>query len=548
MVITLTIILAFIVMAACASPGGGQQAGTTPAETAPAQQQQAAAVTTEPDAPRELDVAVVRFGQHVDWDEMTVWQYFEEQTGIQVNWIYVHPDGIQETRNLMVAAGDLPCAFNSFAWTQTEVALYAREGIFLAIDDMLPLYGPNTLAFFERNPEIKQALVMPDGHIYGWPRTQEHFAMGTAMLFRRAWIDELGMGVPGTTDELMAVLTAMGETFDSNIVYSHAGGVGDGLDPYNALRGTLLGAWGLANRGTSVPMDVHPDNPTQVRFWGADPRMREVTGFIRDMFDRNLIDPDSITQDEPQAGAKLNLDPPQVGMVTTTIIGVHLASGGRVGADDEFIGLEMALEGPYGDQMWSSVRQRVFRPANFVITNQVRNFPAAVEMGDFWMCMDNSEVFLWGHYSHYWSWDSPERNFRIRAPWITDDDQGRSYDQMNSTFSSRPGGFWFGVDLENFDPNLSQHVANRAMMPYVPSMVWENFSFTEDEMRVLSTIGVDVNTYFQEANTAFVHGTMSLEDDWDTYIATLENIGLQRVIDVYQAAYDRFLAAGGRSS
>ena len=32
---------------------------------------------------------------------------------------------------------------------------------------------------------------------------------------------------------------------------------------------------------------------------------------------------------------------------------------------------------------------------------------------------------------------------------------------------------------------------------------------------------------------------MSLDNDWDTYLKELENIGLSRLLEIYQAAYDR---------
>ena len=38
----------------------------------------------------------------------------------------------------------------------------------------------------------------------------------------------------------------------------------------------------------------------------------------------------------------------------------------------------------------------------------------------------------------------------------------------------------------------------------------------------------------------FITGVSDVEKDWDSYCATLETMGLQEVLEVYQAAYDRW--------
>ena len=531
-------------------------AGEAATESAATEQTTAAPETTAPQAPEDqektLSVACVRFSQHVDWDQMLVWQKFEEDTGIKVEWIYLNVDGLQETRNLMIATGDIPEAFNGAAWTADEVAKYSREGIFVAIDDYLPQYAPNTVAFYEKNPDIKQALVMPDGLIYGWPRCQENFGLDSTLMFRKAWVDELGIDMPKTPQELMALLLAMKERYDSNMVYSaEKTSWGTTNDLYNILRSVLQGAWGLGNRGSTAfdfnyYFDADPGDPTKVRFWGADPRLKEVNAFMHEMYTNGLIDPDIVTQDAPTWGAKLNLDPPKVGMVTTTVLGVYLEGRDRIGEPDEFVGLDEALTGPYGDQLWASARRRVSRIANFVITNKCKNIPIAVEFADYWMDnAENTELFFYGIEGEYWEWD-PGHTYRIKAEWLTDDPQGRSADQMNSTYTSQPGGFYMGIIPYNYDPAYAQTIAGRAMAPYLPPVVWEQFNYTEDEMQIISTIGSDIRTYFEEANTSFVNGTLDIETQWDTYVSTLYNMGLQRLIDINQATYDRYIAAGGK--
>jgi len=38
----------------------------------------------------------------------------------------------------------------------------------------------------------------------------------------------------------------------------------------------------------------------------------------------------------------------------------------------------------------------------------------------------------------------------------------------------------------------------------------------------------------------FISGVVDIETGWDTYVKTLDQMGLQDVMKVYQAAYDRW--------
>ncbi len=44
-----------------------------------------------------------------------------------------------------------------------------------------------------------------------------------------------------------------------------------------------------------------------------------------------------------------------------------------------------------------------------------------------------------------------------------------------------------------------------------------------------------VSSYFTNCRTQFVTGEMSLDTDWDAYVAQMEEYGLQTIIDEYKA-------------
>ena len=47
-----------------------------------------------------------------------------------------------------------------------------------------------------------------------------------------------------------------------------------------------------------------------------------------------------------------------------------------------------------------------------------------------------------------------------------------------------------------------------------------------------------VDTYADESRVRFIVGDLDLDSDWDSYLAELKNAGLERFIELQQAAYD----------
>ena len=58
----------------------------------------------------------------------------------------------------------------------------------------------------------------------------------------------------------------------------------------------------------------------------------------------------------------------------------------------------------------------------------------------------------------------------------------------------------------------------------------------QDEFNVIST---DLTTYYEEWMGAFLVGEMDVDDDatWEEYLMGLNDIGLERYVEIYNEAY-----------
>ena len=67
--------------------------------------------------------------------------------------------------------------------------------------------------------------------------------------------------------------------------------------------------------------------------------------------------------------------------------------------------------------------------------------------------------------------------------------------------------------------------------------------FTVDENAKIAEYEQDMLTYAQETCLKFMTGELEITDqNWNDYVATMEEMGIYEVIAVYQNAYDQYLA------
>jgi putative aldouronate transport system substrate-binding protein len=61
--------------------------------------------------------------------------------------------------------------------------------------------------------------------------------------------------------------------------------------------------------------------------------------------------------------------------------------------------------------------------------------------------------------------------------------------------------------------------------------------FTEEQEKRISIIESDLNTYIEQMEAKFITGAEAFTK-WDDYVKTIERMGLNELIDIYQVAYD----------
>ncbi len=488
-----------------------------------------------------LDIMVVKGDQQPDWNDIYVWKKYEEMTNIHINWIQISGSERSEKVSTALASGDMPDVFLRCKVSSSDQLLYGEQGLLVDLteNDMLQTYAPNYWAYLSKYADTKASMQYPSGAIYSFPQVNDgaELRVSRKLFFNKNWLENLGLALPTTTDELYNVLKAFKE--------QDANGNGDATDEiplcsadYAAFQDILLGAFGVSNRGQQnqvVDWDTTTNSP---RLIAASEGYKNMLQYMNKLYTEGLVDQELFTMDSANFLTKAQDD--RIGCFGNT----NLAS---VPSDtnDNWVGIEEALEGPNGDKLWAPVRAHFHSTGAAVITSSNEHVAETLQWLDyFW----SNEGNLFYHYGD------------VGTTCVANEDG--SYDWTEEIYAKITGSATFDEVVSAYTPYVGGNnpvvevwpyfgggetqpipaATARNLFEYGTDVYWPSFTFTTEENDQLAAIETDVKKYYESARTEFITGTRSF-DTWDSYIADLNNMGLPKMLEIYGAAIERFESA-----
>jgi putative aldouronate transport system substrate-binding protein len=231
-------------------------------------------------------------------DDWVAYSIIKDKLKITLNLVLVPGDvNEQNTKiNTAAAANDLPDLFfvNRDTWYKL-----VGQGLVAKVDDLLPLMPVRTKTHYS-DPN-RNRIVTLDGAMYGLP-DQGQIPTTDGLVIRKDWLDKLGLAMPKTVDELIAVAKAFTENDPDgngkNDTYGFGAFVENAGVPETGLGrrfDVIMGAFGVA--GTfNVSQDAFGLN---VR----NPSYVDALKAVKAIVDGGYIDPDwpTLKKDEFRA-------------------------------------------------------------------------------------------------------------------------------------------------------------------------------------------------------------------------------------------------------
>lgn len=485
----------------------------------------------------ELDFFVGKSLTNVnsDWNDLMIWNEYEDMTNIDITWEQIPGDSLAEKRNLALAGGELPDVFFASRFTSSDLLKYGTQGAFLPLSDLIDKYAPNFKKLMDENPEIKKAVTFPDGNIYSLPNIYDpeftSLVMNASPWINQKWLDAVGMENPQTTEEFYEFLKAVkGKDMNGNGEIDEAP---FGTYSMSYLTRWLKGAFGVGNRVVSY-IDLDPETK-KARFYPTDDGYKELLQYVNKLYSEGLIQQNIYSIDFNQF-----LTDAQAGKYGSTVWYTPPLEFGEVGKD--FVPAN-ALEGPHGDKLYADVSHPVASLGQFVITSENPNPAATMRWVDHFYSDEGAKFYYMGIEGE--TYEVAEDGSLKYLDKITNSPDGSTLNEELVKYLAWVGSSSPSIIKQPFFQGTESSPyaveAGEILKPYFPEEIWPGqFTYTVEENRDLTALAADIEKYVDEMTDKFIAGEVPFSE-WNTYVKTLEGMGLEDYLAIKQAAYERSL-------
>ncbi len=455
------------------------------------------------------------------------------EAGIEVTWDTILNADWADRKAVLLASGDLPDAFmGSICFVETDIL--TNVGTFIPLDDYIDEYMPNFKAIMESDPTMKALATSADGHIYGLPAKKPcRPTVANQMFINQTWLDNLGLEMPTTYEEFVEVLRAFKEQDanangdpDDEIPFGE--GYADSVMFFCLPFGTTIGA------DNTYSMTIKDGAPVYIP---TSEGYRDGIAWMHDCYAEGLIDPELFTQDDSMRDAKLMSETPIVGCAP------GWTADATFGANASQYAALPALVGPDGNQYISSDPEHWnYSRYEFVITSACEDPGPLLAWADKFYTEDASIQNFYGSFGIGVEKDEEAGTYTVLEP-----QEGMSADTwawVNSLRDFGPKyveeGFNDKVIYAADNGDASKLALDEDLKQYATE-AYPNVSYTEEQLDTLGFLYSDISSYVSTNQATWVTDG-GVDEQWDTYLSTLDQMGYQDFIKIQNDAYDTYKA------
>lgn len=452
--------------------------------------------------PFELSV-LFHYDSQPPEDGSEVVQIIENYTNTKLDVLSVPSSTSAEKFNVTVASGNFPTAIKTFY--ETPVVNAIQTGLFWEIGPYLKDY-PNLSAI---NPLVYDNIKV-DGKVYGIPSVRD-LARNT-IVYRKDWLNELGLPEPTTVDEFYNMLHAFA-TQDPD---------GNGKDD----------TFGLIEYDSLFNMDILAAYFGAPNQWGVEDGQL-IPSFATDayleslQFYRKLFDEKIINQDFPITSRDLwfNMwDSGKAGaMRQITKNGLIRQRGAQKVDPDAEVGLVSLLEGPRGTMIYSERGSNGFFLISKSAVKTEEELKKVLAFFDKLMDKEMADLFNWG--------------IEGRTYTVTDGMAKRVEGEAYSKLISPYNQLAVGDIVKNSTPGVMEplellavemNAENEKAAVADPALTLDSPTNTEK--------GAQLAKIIEDARIKFILGDID-EAGWADAVKEWKDNGGQDIIEEFTAAY-----------
>ena len=383
---------------------------------------------------------------------------------------------------------------------------------------------PNYWSYMQ-DPAVSKQVVNDQGYV---PMLSgiysDYYYTDQGLWVRQDWLDDLGMDKPETLDQFLEML----KSFKSEKGAS---------EPFTLL-GTGVSEPLGATFGTNPNSVVVEDG--QVAYGPVTDGTKEYLKLMNQMYNEGLISSDLVSYTESET------KPPEDVVLTgkTGVFNEDVAATPSYTNNAEGMDLR-ALQAPVqkaGDKLdIGPVAALVSSQYNISVSTACENPEMALQYIDYLFSEEGMVLANWGTEGQTYDVVDGEKVFKDE---ILNDPMGF---QVGLILNICPGF----IRMIDWDVTyLSYNDAQKEAVDIWTSVFASSdmtfpkdyVTYTSDESETIAELESGIETYCEECRLKFIVGDMDIESEWDTYTAAVENMGLAELLEIYQGAYERYMA------
>lgn len=459
------------------------------------------------------------------------WSKWQELTGVKLESMELTKDAF----NLLLVSGDLPdlvyCSVDNIP-----------SGVEMAIEDKViaPItkymeYAPDLAAVVESDEIYRKGVTTTKGDIIGAPfiRGDKYLLTSGGMIIRADWLEELEMESPETPEELYNVLVAFKEEMGAET-------------PLSVTSSDLVWSLvqnGLVTDGFGLPGAGLYQEDGEIHFGFAEPELKEVYTYLNKLYKEGLLDPEFLTIDNTVK--KANIQSGRSGVTYGSVggnLGTWMKEMWETDPEYELTGISPLVSAKGEVARLGGAGLQVTGDCLFM-TTACENPEVAVQFMNYGYTEEGGMFFNYGIEGESYNMVD---GYPTYTEEVMNNSEGKSMQQMLAGYcrSWLSGPFvqqkeymeQFG-SLERQKEALARWTNTELVNHVVPKII-----IAEEDASEYNKIGSEVWTYVKEMCIAYVTGAKSLDTFETEYLATMKSLGIDRWIEIQQAALDVYNA------
>lgn len=457
----------------------------------------------------------------------------QENTGVTLDLTAISGD-VQQQFNLMVAGGrdNLPDIIDNTNMFEGGASAAYENGYIIDLTPYIDEYCPNYRRYLDEHPDIDRLMKTDDGRYLTFPmiRGDDALCSFNGLTIRKDWLDADGLDIPVTMDDWYEALTAFKEK--------------------NGATAPLLieatNHWHYRNFASAYGADYEffLNDEGKVDFGPIQPGFKDFLTEMNKWYEEGLIDQNYLTADKNARDAAFSSG--KAGAVWGAVgggLGKFVQAARDAGDNTYDLAGAPTPVLKAGDRPMLGFKADAANNNGLSITTNCKNVELALKFLDYGYSEEGDLLYNYGI-------EGKSYEMVDGVPTFTDliqnnpdgltASQAMSYwigsSHMNGGFVQELGYYTQYLSLPQQQAAIKTWADNDGAKHLLPP-----FTMSAEESKTAGAIDTEIWTFVDESVAGFITGSKSL-DEFDDFVATIYDIGVEESIACKQAALDRYNA------